>query len=130
MPRFVMSWILGLGTTAIALVICWIFLSGFHINLSGFIVALIIFAILSAVFTGIVTRSLRKHANSIIALSGLISTFLALLITDLLSSGLQIDGVSTWILATVIIWLISMFIWLIPGPWRNFRKRDGEHAQL
>jgi hypothetical protein len=30
----------------------------------------------------------------------------------------------TWVWATLLIWVISMFIWLIPGPWRGFRKED------
>jgi putative membrane protein len=34
--------------------------------------------------------------------------FLVRLITDLISSGLTIDGASTWVWATLILWLVSM----------------------
>jgi hypothetical protein len=35
---------------------------------------------------------------------------------------LEIDGIGTWIGATLLIWIVSMFIWVIPGPWRTFKK--------
>jgi uncharacterized membrane protein len=89
----------------------------------GFIVAVVVFAILSGLFTWITLKFLIRHAGSIIALTGLIATFLALVITSLFT-GLEISGTMTWVWATLIIWVISMFIWLIPGPWRGFRKDD------
>jgi uncharacterized membrane protein YvlD (DUF360 family) len=38
----------------------------------------------------------------------LIATFVALLVTDLLSDGLSIEGVGTWIAATAIVWVASL----------------------
>ena len=38
----------------------------------------------------------------------LVSTYVVLLVTDLVSDGLQIEGVTTWILATLIVWLATM----------------------
>ena len=58
---------------------------------------------------------------SIVALTGLISTFLALFITSLISDGIDIDGWG-WIWGTLIVWICGMFIWLLPGPWRSHRK--------
>lgn len=125
MPRFLVSWLLGLGANAIALILAaLIFRDGFTLSLQGFIVALVVFALLSALLPWLVLKFLARHAGSLIALSGLVGTFLALLITSLISSGLDIDGVWTWIGATLLIWVVSMFIWVIPGPWRTFKKRD------
>lgn len=125
MPRFLLGWILGLGANAIALILCGlIFGDDFKFtSIVGFIVAVVVFAILSGLFTWITLKFLIRHAGSIIALTGLIATFLALLITSLFT-GLEISGTMTWVWATLIIWVISMFIWLIPGPWRGFRKED------
>ncbi len=36
--------------------------------------------------------------------TSLVTTFLALVVTDLVSDGLDIEGASTWLLATVIVW--------------------------
>ena len=79
---------------------------------------------LSLIFTWISIKFLLRHAGSLIALSGLLATFLALFTTAVITSGLNIDGVSTWLLSTLLIWVISMFIWVIPGPWKTFRKDD------
>jgi hypothetical protein len=124
MPRFFISWLLGLGANAIALLLAAIIFPGFTLSLDGFIVALIIFALLSALLPWLVLKFLARHAGSLIALSGLVGTFIALLITSTISSGLDIDGLWTWIGATLLIWIMSMFIWVIPGPWRTFKKRD------
>jgi putative membrane protein len=35
-------------------------------------------------------------------------TFLGLLLTSLISDGLRIEGASTWVLATVIVWVASL----------------------
>ena len=124
MPRFLLSWLLGLGANAIALILAALIFPGFTLSLDGFIVALIVFALLSALLPWLVLKFLARHAGSLIALSGLVGTFIALLVTSTISSGLDIDGVWTWIGATLLIWIISMFIWVIPGPWRTFKKRD------
>ena len=124
MPRFLISWLLGLGANAIALILAALIFPGFTLTFEGFIVALLVFALLSALLPWLVLKFLMRHAGSLIALSGLVGTFLALLVTSLLTSGLDIDGTWTWIGATLLIWIISMFIWVIPGPWRTFKKRD------
>ena len=43
----------------------------------------------------------------------LIATFVGLLVTDLVSDGLNIVGASTWILATIIVWLGGLLAGII-----------------
>lgn len=123
MPKFLLSWILGLGANAIALILASLLFSGFDLSINGFIIALIVFALLSALLPWLILKVLLRHAGSLIALSGLLATFLALFITTLFTGGLEIDGIGTWIGATLLIWIVSMFIWVIPGPWRTFKKQ-------
>jgi hypothetical protein len=124
MPRFFLGWLLGLGGNAIGLLLASLLLGDQFKFTSpvGFFVSLVIFAILSALFTWMVLKFLVRNAGSIVALTGLISTFLALLVTDLLPWGsLDINGWG-WLWGTLIVWVCGMFIWLIPGPWRSFQK--------
>ncbi len=122
MPRFLLGWLLGLGGNAIGLLLAWLLLgSDFSINGPiGFVVSLVVFAILSAFFTWLVFKGLDKKAASVVPLTGLISTFLALLVTVLLTDGLSISGWG-WLWGTVIVWILSMVIWVLPGPWRTYR---------
>ena len=90
--------------------------------MTGFVVSLVVFAILSGLFTWLVLKFLIRNAGSIVALTGLIATFLALFVTNVLPWGsLDISGMG-WIWGTLIVWICGMFIWLLPGPWRNFKK--------
>ncbi len=124
MPRFLLGWLLGLGGNAIGLILASLILKDdfkFE-SATGFFISLVIFAILSGLFTWLVLKFLIRNAGSIVALTGLIATFLALLITDLLPWGsLNISGWG-WVWGTLIVWICGMFIWLLPGPWRNFKK--------
>jgi hypothetical protein len=43
----------------------------------------------------------------------LLATFLGLLITTSVSGGLKIEGVKTWLLATLIVWLAALLADLI-----------------
>jgi hypothetical protein len=126
MPRFFLGWLLGLAGNAVGLVLASLLLGDQFkfTSATGFIVSLVIFAVLSALFTWMVFKFLIRNAGSVVALTGLVSTFLALLVTDLLPWGsLDIDGMG-WVWGTLIVWICGMFIWLIPGPWRSFKKDD------
>jgi hypothetical protein len=124
MPRFLLGWLLGLGGNAIGLILASLLLKDqFSLSASGFIVSLIVFAVLSGLFTWLVLKFLLRNAGSIVALTGLIATFIALLVTSLFTKGLDINGWG-WIWGTLIVWICGMFIWLLPGPWRSFKK-DG-----
>ena len=123
--RFLIGWLLGLAGNAIGLILAALILPDdqFTIELFSlsFFWAVLIFAILSALFTFLVLKFLIRNAGSIVALTGLISTFLALFITSIVSDGLTINGWG-WVWGTLIVWICGMFIWLIPGPWRAHKK--------
>lgn len=125
MPRFLMGWLLGLGANAIALLLCaLIFQENFRFtSAGGFVLAVVVFAVCSGVFTWFVLKFLLRHAGSLIALTGLAATLIALIVTTIFT-GLEINGASTWVLSSLLIWVVSMFIWVIPGPWRVHRKAD------
>ena len=45
----------------------------------------------------------------------LISSFLALVVTDLFTDGLNIDGIGTWVGSTVVVWLASVLaVFILP----------------
>mgnify|MGYP006275002565 CR=1 FL=1 len=122
MPRFFIGWLLGLGGAAIGLIVSSFLFDGFSLHVDGFIWSLLIFAILSAILPFFILKALLRHAGSIVALSGLFATFISLLVTDLFTSGLSISGATAWIGSTLVIWILGMFIWILPGPWRTHRK--------
>ena len=53
--------------------------------------------------------------------AALLATLVSLIVTDLVSDGLNIDGVGTWIAATVIVWLAALLAAFIL-PFLGLRK--------
>lgn len=117
MIRSLVRTLIVLIGNAVGLIVASLVLDGFSIDVTGFIVSLIIFTIAVALMTPFLESTMRRNQSTSAALGGvaLISTFVALLITDLLSDGVSVSGVGTWIAATVIVWLGSLIaVFVLP----------------
>ncbi len=99
---------LSLAGSAIGLWIASIVLDDMSISGTAFLIAVVIFTVLTAVLQPLVSKVAEKNAPALESASALISTFLALVITTLVSDGLSIEGAAAWILATVLVWLFSL----------------------
>jgi hypothetical protein len=102
---------------AVGLIVASLVLSDFHINVTGFVLSLIIFTLAVALLTPFLSSVMQRNRSNSAAVGGvaLISTFAALVVTDLLSDGLDISGVGTWIAATVIVWLAALLaVFILP----------------
>jgi uncharacterized membrane protein YvlD (DUF360 family) len=110
---------------ALGLLVAWLVLADFQINFGGFILAVVIFTVLTALLQPFFDKTTERQARIVQAGSSLVTTFLALLITVLVSDGIVIDGTTTWIAATVIVWLCTMFAaWLLPLIFIRNRLED------
>ena len=106
MIRFIVRTAIVLLGNAVGLIVASLVLDGFSIDVTGFIVSLIIFTVAVALMTPFLASTMRRNQSSSAAIGGvaLISTFVALLVTDLFTDGLSISGIGTWIGATVVVW--------------------------
>jgi uncharacterized membrane protein YvlD (DUF360 family) len=83
-------------------------LSGFSVSgWTSYVLIAIIFAVIQAVLSPLIGQMAERNAQAFMGGIGLVSTFVALVITNLISGALTIDGVTTWIAATVIVWLFG-----------------------
>ncbi len=115
MLRFLIRLAIYLGTAALALVITSLILPGFRISASGFLIAIGVFALAQSILTPFIINMARKYAPAVLGGIGLVSTFVALLIASFFPGGLTISGIDTWILASLIVWLITALGgWLLP----------------
>lgn len=107
-----MRWLVRVGfavlANAVALVLAALVLDGFELDAGSFVVAVAIFSLLSLVLRPLLGWIVVKRARPLLGIVGLVTTFGVLLITDLLSDGIQIEGAGTWVLATVVVWLATM----------------------
>ena len=108
MIRLLVRTLVAVAANAIGLIVAAIVLDGVHLNFASFVVAVVIFTIVFAVLQPFLAVQLRRLGNGAIGATALIATLVSLLLTDLLSDGLEIDGVGTWIAAAVIVWLAAL----------------------
>jgi uncharacterized membrane protein len=115
-----------LAVNAVALIVASIFLKGFGINVTGFLVALLIFTACVALLTPFfVSRLERRRGLAVMGLT-LVATLLSLIITDILSDGFDISGMA-WLWTTLIVWGASALAPVILpffGLRRYYEKRD------
>lgn len=108
MVRFLISLVVSFGAAVVGLLIANALLDDMSLDGAAFLVAAAIFAVLMAVLMPFFVVTLRRYAPAAASAVGLVTTFVALLITTAVSDGVSISGVTTWILASLIVWLGTM----------------------
>jgi putative membrane protein len=108
MVRMLISLAIQLAANAIGLIVAAAVLDGMSIDGAAFVIALLIFTAVEVIAAPLIREMAIRHANALMGGTALVTTFVGLLITDLVSDGLNIDGVWTWILAMLIVWLASL----------------------
>jgi uncharacterized membrane protein YvlD (DUF360 family) len=106
--RLIVRGLIAVAANAVGLIVAASVLDGMEINVTGFIVALVIFTVVFALMQPFLAAQFRRSAPAALGGVALIATFVALVVTDLISDGLNISGVGTWIAATVIVWLAAV----------------------
>jgi putative membrane protein len=126
--RFLVRTAVMLVANAIGLIVAALILGDVSINITGFIEALIIFTAALALLTPFVESRFDagpERARPVVA--ALLATLASLVITDLISKGFTIHGITAWFLATLVVWLASVFAWFLApffGLRRFLEKRD------
>lgn len=100
----------ALGVLAAALI-----LDRMQLSAAGFVIAVLIFTVAYMLAQPFLTQLAVSKASALRGGVALVATFVALIVTSLISDGLSIDGAVTWISATVIVWIVSLLgVLLLP----------------
>lgn len=113
MVRSLIRLILQLAGNALGLLLAAVILDKMSIDGGAFVVAVLIFTGVSVIAQPLIMKMAFKNAEALQGSSALITTFIALVLTALISSGLNIDGFDTWIFATIIVWLTTLIAGII-----------------
>lgn len=105
MIRFLARMSLILLANAAGIIIATVVLPGFTINAIGFITSVVSFTTVELLFERFVAKVALRYVPALRGGIALVTTFVGLLLTNIWTSGLEIQGVSTWLLAPMIIWL-------------------------
>jgi len=106
--RFLIRTGVMLLANAIGLTVAALVLNGMVIDATAFIEAVLIFTVAFALMMPFMANQLRRRQSSALGGVALIASLIALIITDVISDGLTINGIGTWIAAAVIVWAASL----------------------
>ncbi|MGA9148709.1 MAG: phage holin family protein [Candidatus Nanopelagicales bacterium] len=98
---------------AIGLLVAAAVLPDMTIDGVSFVIAVVIFTVIEVILDPLVTKMAVEKAPALRGGVALITTLIGLILTTLISSGLQINGFSTWLAATVIVWIAAVLAGLI-----------------
>jgi hypothetical protein len=105
--------VLTLLANAVGLFAASIIINGFEISGLAFISAVLIFTAVEVVAGPLITKIALKNAPALLGGIALVTTFVGLFITNLFSDGISFDGISSWVLATLIVWLFALLASLV-----------------
>ncbi len=105
MPRFVLSACAHLIANGIGLLLASLLLDGFAMSPLALIIVTVIFTAVSMVVLPIVRKLSEKKLPELMGGISLVTTFLGLVITQLLVSNFAIGGTANLLAATLIVWL-------------------------
>jgi putative membrane protein len=108
MIRFLVRTLIAVVANAVGLLVAAALLDGMDVNAGSFVLAVVIFTVAFALMQPFLVSQFRRANSAALGGVALIATLVALIVTDLVSDGFSIDGVGTWIAATVIVWLAAL----------------------
>ncbi len=111
--RFLLRTAIFLGSSAIGLLVAAWLVRGVSISPWSFITAVVIFSIAQAILAPFFLKIANRYASALLGGIGLVSTLAALILTSVLTSGLSIRGIGSWIAATVVVWLVTALATLL-----------------
>ena len=105
MLRFLASVVLHLLANAVGVALAAWLLDGFSVTTAALVWVVILFTVIEVVLGPLVLKISLQYAPALRGGVALVSTLVGLIITTLISDGLVIEGLTAWVVGTLIVWL-------------------------
>ena len=76
-------------------------------SVSGFIVAVLVFAVTQSILSLPILKLPHRYASLLLGGTGLALTIVALALASVLTHGLTIGGMASWVATAVVVWLVT-----------------------
>lgn len=113
MIRFLLHVLVFLGSSAIGLLVASWLVPGVSVRPLGFVTAVVIFTVAQAILSPFFLKMASRYASAFLGGIGLVSTLAALILASVLSHGLSVRGIGSWVAATVVVWLVTALATLL-----------------
>lgn len=121
MIRLLATAVVSVLADAIALVVTAQLLDDMALDLGGLVLAVVLFAVTGTLVEPLLRQVAVRNAPALLGSTALLATLVSLVVTAWVGDGLRIDGATTWVLATVLVWVIAVVARLLL-PLVVFRK--------
>ena len=107
MRQILLRAVVLLGSWAIGLLVAAWVVPGVSLSVSGFIVAVVVFSVAQAILSLLILKLPHEYASLLLGGTGLALTLVALILASVLTHGLTIRGIASWMATTVLAWLVT-----------------------
>lgn len=108
MIRLLAQLTLAVLANAVGLFMASILVDGFNIDGVSFVIAVGIFSLATTILGPLITKIALTSAPYLMGGIALVTTFVGLLITSLISDGISIEGLTAWAISIFVVWFFSM----------------------
>lgn len=96
-----------LGSWAIGLLVAVWVVPRVSVSVSAFVVAVVVFSVAQTILSMLILKLPHGYASVFLGGTGLVLTVVALVLASVLTDGLIIRSVESWVATTVVIWLVT-----------------------
>jgi len=116
MIRFLIRLVIWFLAAFIGIIAADVILSGFSVSgWTSYVVVAAIYAVIQSLIAPLMNQYTERNAKMFMGGVGIFSTLIALIVTNLISGALTINGIGTWIAAAIIVWLFgALAAWILP----------------
>ncbi len=108
MLRLLATTVIELLANAVGLLVAKYFLPDFSITWTSFFVVVAIFTAVRFILAPLIFKLSFRYVRALTGGIGLVTTLAGLLVTSWLTDGLVISGLTTWVIATLLVWLFGV----------------------
>lgn len=113
MIRLLVRAAIFIGSAAIGLLVADAVLDDMSVSWTSLVIVAAIFAAIQSVIAPFLVKVTARNMPALVGGVGLFSVLIALMVTSWINDGLQISGAGTWLLAGLIVWLVTMIATLL-----------------
>jgi putative membrane protein len=105
MVRFIAAVVLRLLANAVGVALAAWLLDGFSVTTAAFIWVVVFFTVIEVVLDPLVLKMAIQYVPALRGGVALVTTLVGLIVTTIASDGLVIEGITSWVVGTLIVWL-------------------------
>src|SRR4051794_10491621 len=113
MIRLLLGIVVRLIANTIGLLVAAWVLDDMTITGAAFVLAVLVFTGVEVLVEPALDRAASNQVSALRGGVALLAVLIGLIVTDLVTDGLSISGVQTWVLATLIVWVASLIAALL-----------------